>query len=226
MKKLIVGMYLVRIFLGLLSFNAIADENAVLMPKGMWKDPSSGLIWSRCSIGLSWDGNKCIGKAQSFSEPRHSQATTLLTAKQFSLGGFSDWRLPSVAELLTLRTCRNGMNASVEAIPFGNEKTIRTFEKCSGDNAKNRPSINIDVFPDYDLDNEAYWAASSTGGGGKWWHVYFGYASGFTDRDFCCYRGYVRPVRSSESSEESITSLFSKQLETQTAQVLKEKRLQ
>jgi hypothetical protein len=35
-----------------------ADENNdTLMPKGIWKDPTTGLIWSRCSVGqgMGWN---------------------------------------------------------------------------------------------------------------------------------------------------------------------------
>lgn len=226
MRKLIVRISLMAALSILMPSIVIADENAELMSKGMWKDISSGLIWSRCSIGLSWNGNKCIGKAQNFFAPQYSEATTALAAKQFSLGGFSDWRLPTIAELLTLRACRSGMEASIKTIPFENRTELKTFEKCSGETTEDSPSIRLDIFPDYDFKNEAYWATSYANGDGEWWHVYFGYASGFTQRKFIHYRGYVRPVRSPQGFNEAISTLFPKQLEMQKAQAMQKKLAQ
>lgn len=38
-------------------------DNSYLMPKGMWKDPDTGLIWDRCNAGQTWNGTTCVGTA-------------------------------------------------------------------------------------------------------------------------------------------------------------------
>lgn len=32
-----------------------------LMASGQWRDPDTGLIWMRCSIGQEWTGLNCTG---------------------------------------------------------------------------------------------------------------------------------------------------------------------
>jgi hypothetical protein len=60
------------------------------------KDIESGLIWQRCSVGQTWDGSACSGKALklSFDEAqKHEQ---------------QGWRVPTINELKSLRDCTNG----------------------------------------------------------------------------------------------------------------------
>jgi len=45
---------------------AAGETNDTLMPKGMWKDPATGLIWDRCSLGQTWDGATCTGNAEKY----------------------------------------------------------------------------------------------------------------------------------------------------------------
>lgn len=84
---------------------------------------SSGLMWSRCRLGLVWDAGtqhcKLIpGQAQTFT-----WLDAQVAAKASQLEGFNDWRLPNKNELMSV----------VE-------------HACTG------PSINEAVFPDTPLD--------------------------------------------------------------------------
>lgn len=58
---------------------------------------TTGLIWQRCSLGQSWDGSNCTGRAGSFT-----WAKALAAAAQNTLAGFSDWRLPNKNELASI----------------------------------------------------------------------------------------------------------------------------
>ncbi|MDP2102501.1 MAG: DUF1566 domain-containing protein [Methylotenera sp.] len=60
------------------------------------KDNESGLIWQRCSVGQTWDGNACAGMAKKL---------ILNEAQKYAVQG---WRVPSVDELKSLRYCANG----------------------------------------------------------------------------------------------------------------------
>lgn len=76
----------------------------------------TGLQWSRCALGQQFDGTSCTGSAQVYSWDEAGQAVS--EANQARPGGYSDWRLPTVDELLTI------------------------VEKC-----REAPSINTNVFP-------------------------------------------------------------------------------
>jgi Protein of unknown function (DUF1566) len=61
-------------------------------------DSVSGLVWMRCSLGQTWDGQNCQRKGVQI---RFVDAQS--TAHRMDHGGYSDWRLPTVSELQRLR---------------------------------------------------------------------------------------------------------------------------
>lgn len=64
------------------------------------KDKVTGLIWQRCSMGQTWDGNTCTGTATS-----HTWQQALTVAKNLGNG----YRLPNIKELKSIveRQCYN-----------------------------------------------------------------------------------------------------------------------
>jgi len=62
---------------------------------GTVTDGNTGLTWMGCAMGQTWDGMSCAGSAASYT---WDQSTTLST----SFAGKSDWRLPSLTELVSL----------------------------------------------------------------------------------------------------------------------------
>lgn len=66
------------------------------------KDKVTGLIWQRCSIGQTWDGNTCTGTATT-----HTWQQALTVAKNLGNG----YRLPNIKELKSIveRQCYNSM---------------------------------------------------------------------------------------------------------------------
>jgi len=72
-----------------------ADE--ALLQSGQWRDPTTGLIWARCSLGHTWNGSGCSGEAKKFDWWDAHQA-----ALNHSEGGYTDWRLPTQPELASL----------------------------------------------------------------------------------------------------------------------------
>jgi hypothetical protein len=134
---------------------------------GLVKDPTTGLMWMRCSLGQNWDGQSCSGKAEEYT---WQEAMTV--PKHFEYAGYSDWRVPTIDELKSLIYCDIG---------DGN--------KCS-DNAK-RPTIR-DEFPNTPSD---FWSSSPHAYGSNYaWVVYFGYGNsnyGYKVSDYV----HVRLVR-------------------------------
>lgn len=66
---------------------------------GLVEDKTTGLMWSRCTYGQTWDqnNNTCSGSPVSITWQDALQLSATMTE-----GGFSDWRLPNVKELATI----------------------------------------------------------------------------------------------------------------------------
>jgi len=64
---------------------------------GTVTDTSTGLTWMRCSLGQTWDGSTCTGKAGLYKWDQASAFTG-----SFAFAGQSDWRLPNIRELNTI----------------------------------------------------------------------------------------------------------------------------
>lgn len=96
-------------------------------------DMSTGWVWMRCSLGQSWNGQTCVGTAQTFTFNDAAAATR----------SQSGWVIPSVAQLVSLRVCsakEDGRLVSVQGQGGG------TFKQYCG-NGSVIPTINTSVFP-------------------------------------------------------------------------------
>ncbi len=96
-------------------------------------DTATGLMWMRCTLGQQWTGSQCTGEPQRHNWP---QAMELQGAVDY--GGYSDWRLPSKDELLTITWCSSGRRFATDADGAGGA--------CAGD--FRTPAILLEVFPD------------------------------------------------------------------------------
>ncbi|MGO2371620.1 MAG: DUF1566 domain-containing protein [Pseudoalteromonas prydzensis] len=57
---------------------------------------TTGLMWMRCSVGQTWQGESCTGGASVFTwQPAFTQNGT-------EYAGYSDWRLPNKNELASI----------------------------------------------------------------------------------------------------------------------------
>lgn len=84
-------------------FSSTPNSRFVDVRDGTIFDIGTGLMWQKCSLGLS--GHNCeIGTAI-----RYNWKESLETAQTNSLAGYSDWRLPNVKELSSIveRRCHN-----------------------------------------------------------------------------------------------------------------------
>lgn len=99
-----------------------------LKKQGMWQDPRTGLIWSRCLVGVTWDSSDCA--------PQWKQVGSLLeavyAASEVRVGGYSDWRVPTPEEIDSLRDCSNqqGPGDGITEYPGNDGATRATFTKC------------------------------------------------------------------------------------------------
>lgn len=71
---------------------------------------ATGLMWMRCSIGQTWQGERCTGVASKFT---WQQA---LTQDGTNYAGYSDWRLPNkneLASIVELRCYNTSINGDI-----------------------------------------------------------------------------------------------------------------
>ncbi|NVK54267.1 MAG: DUF1566 domain-containing protein [Alteromonadaceae bacterium] len=72
---------------------------------------TTNLVWQRCAVGQTWDGDTCTGEAEPMT---WQQALTY--AQQFDSERLEGWRVPNVKELssLTERNCvRPAINSGI-----------------------------------------------------------------------------------------------------------------
>ncbi|MFQ3247981.1 MAG: hypothetical protein ACI9SP_004640 [Arenicella sp.] len=125
------------------------------------RDIETGLTWSRCSLGQT--GNECATFASLFDF-----SGALSAAEASTIGGFSDWRLPNIKELM-----------SIVAV------------NCSS------PSINLEVFPNTPsgiTSSGVAWSSTPGRSISETWSIRFGLGGETTQYSFR-FRAAVRLVR-------------------------------
>ena len=65
---------------------------------GVARDTQNRLIWSRCFLGMTWKNGDCVGEISYKTWPQAMQA-----AAEADYDNYQNWRLPTLAELETLR---------------------------------------------------------------------------------------------------------------------------
>ena len=162
--------------------------------QAMWRDPKTNLVWMRCSLGRTWDGNTCTGKAIEYT-----WHDALDAAKAFNsnggFGGYTDWVVPHIVDLSAIRYCSTGFEKTIE-IPdkAGGSKMID--RSCKGDGYQ-RPTINTTIFPNTKI--RSYWSSSpvALNSSDAWVVGFYGGLDGY-DFKYGLGYGYVRLVRSSQ----------------------------
>ncbi|MCI5197686.1 MAG: DUF1566 domain-containing protein [Candidatus Electrothrix sp. AW5] len=128
---------------------------------GTVTDTKTGLMWKRCSEGLS--GDNCEhGKAEEYT---YDDAVKRF--KHVAYAGYSDWRLPTIDELRTLVYCSNGTSQQ--------DAWDKGCNKDYSSDGLEIPTINQQAFPNTFLD-WAYWSGSPLAYySDSAWSVYFNF---------------------------------------------------
>lgn len=112
MNNLYTRLY-VCLMLAVLSFEVVAECNNALavdtpsqrfaLLEGVTVDRASGLMWSRCTLGLQWQQGTCVA----VGDTQWSWGDALLHVASIEYAGYSDWRLPNRKELESIveRAC-------------------------------------------------------------------------------------------------------------------------
>lgn len=74
------------------------NERYILIADNVVQDKQTNLMWTQCSEGQTWDNGNCLSKPNK----KISYHSAIGKAKKINLGGFDDWRVPTVTELYSL----------------------------------------------------------------------------------------------------------------------------
>lgn len=183
---------------------ALRQADEVLLQSGQWRDPATGLIWTRCSLGQTWNGSGCDGQAKEFNWWDAHQA-----ALKHSEGGHSDWRLPTAPELASLLAGKVQQGKAAYLM----QNKVNGEERWSGLSAAEQNDLQQNYFDSGQegyvspklgkpgADNFGwYWSSSPDGGNsGLAWSVSFTNGNVFSSNRN--YLSGVRLVRASQSLE-------------------------
>lgn len=184
-----------------------AETDAQLMASGQWRDPATGLIWMRCSIGQTWTGSTCTGEPLKLNWQDANDYFELFNQDGFA--GRKNWRLPKIQELVTIRRCSKGWHHYIKVI--GNlSKDLGVFKvvlpngrsvpgKCADES--NSPTLDAAVFPNTPSRDAAwYWSATLDASDGNFaWGVRFDEFSSVSRSNGNRYsHHHVRAVRASQ----------------------------
>jgi hypothetical protein len=73
------------------------DAGFTIHGDGTATHKATGLMWMRCSLGQTWDGKTCLGKAAAYP-----WGIALRSAETSEFAGYTDWRVPNKNELETI----------------------------------------------------------------------------------------------------------------------------
>ncbi len=134
---------------------------------GIWKDKKTHLIWQRCNLGEQWNGQVCQGKAAQLTWDTAVAYVEHLNEKNSE--GQTEWRLPALDELMTLRRCSKGWvkeTTTQSARPVTINTTIqnqRGMTKLAPIHCQRgsfKPTISRRLFPT--AKSAFYWTSSET----------------------------------------------------------------
>lgn len=149
---------------------------------GTVSDSNKGLMWKRCSEGLS--GATCQGGSlQTYTWQK------AMDLKGSSFAGYSDWRLPTIKELRGLTYCSSGAT------------NIARGDTCAGDFNNQvkfeKPTIDKGVFPN----TKRGWYWSGLSGGARSVELSINFDNGFYDYIPKTLKKHVRLVRGGRSTK-------------------------
>lgn len=135
-----------------------SSSDKKLMKKGMWRDPKTNLVWMRCSLGQTWDGKMwddktCKGAAKGYTWQEALDVATAFN-KDGGFGGYTDWVVPHIEDLSSIRYCFTGFEESIK-IPAKAGGTKIVDKLCKGLGL----TINPDIFPN--ATRGSYWSSST-----------------------------------------------------------------
>ena len=196
-----IGLITVRLSL---LVNAMYISGMSYADDSVYKDPSTKLMWMRCSIGQTWIGNDCTGTPITLAWQDAIDYPSLFNQEGFA--GKNNWRLPTISELSTLRRCSNGWaheiktignltkDMGIQMVSIPNGSGTKQVPKFCADGSSS-PTLDANIFPN--TKDEYYWSSSPfAANGGVAWFVSFNDGGDYYDNKGGSF--FVRLVRASQ----------------------------
>ena len=148
---------------------------------GVVKDTRTGLEWMRCSLGQDWDvtANTCVGSVNKYSyQAALNIAQDINNARGYAK--YTDWRVPTIRELQSLRFCPKGFNPSVHINIQDGGNAVPSY--CAEGNPQ--PTIAQSIFPKTPSygDEKNFWSSTlNAKNSARAWYV--GFLIGDVDND-------------------------------------------
>lgn len=119
-----------------------------------------GKQWLRCSIGQAWNGRTCKGEPVKVTWDEAKDLVRIMLQSN-GYAGHTDWRLPTILELESLRVCENGFHPwTINKLPGLSTPQGKTIHrKCNDLRPITQPTIESMVFPMTPM--AAYWSGTS-----------------------------------------------------------------
>jgi hypothetical protein len=126
------------------------DQAFIIHTDGTVTHSATGLMWMRCFLGQTWDGNRCSGTPISYD-----WAASLQIADSYRYAGYNDWRIPNKNELISIieEACyRPAINTLIFPTTMIHESTL--FVRTSSPVAKDPIRWIVDFdYGDIETDN-------------------------------------------------------------------------
>ena len=122
-----------------------------LKAQGFWFDSERKLLWYRCHLGQTFDGQQCIGENKPLAF--HQVQTQIDALNQQHWQGINQWRLADIHELHRLIECSTGF---VDQTNLPNQNQVA--HGCKPDGYQ-RPTINKNIF--LATESDWYWSATA-----------------------------------------------------------------
>ena len=116
------------------------------------------LQWMRCSMGQIWNGSTYGSSCEGNFTPYNWQESRALPDLINGRGGFAghtDWRLPTIGELASLRVCSSERATSIIDLEDG----TTTFERCIDSDV---PALDSVIFPNTPRPYLEYWSGTES----------------------------------------------------------------
>lgn len=145
---------------------AHADSYLASKDGSMVLDMGTGLVWMRCSVGQKWSGESCNGVAEEYDLQQARLISNNFNARG-TVGGITDWVIPTIRQLASLRVCSKGAPIGVvndgkaQAIP----KECPDFSVAPTLSEKYFPSSRTGLYLSSSVDGDYNWLVSFNNGG-------------------------------------------------------------
>lgn len=110
-------------------------------------DQATDRVWMRCSLGQTWNGDTCSGKASTLNWKGAQEAAKTIN-NSGGYAGVTDWQVPSARALAMLRKCSKGFRTPS---PFvGHLLTVEENQPpvpAACEDGSDSPTIDTDAFP-------------------------------------------------------------------------------